>query len=47
MACSKFDQFREQFIHFIDEIYTNFFLIVYEKSLNISDDSENDFEDKA
>jgi len=45
MSCPKFDEFRKQFIPFIDDFYINFSLIVHEKSLNIPDDLENDFED--
>ena len=45
MSCTKFNEFREQFIQFVDDIFINFSLIIYEKSLNITDDSENDFED--
>lgn len=45
LSCSKFDEFREQYIQFVDDIFINFSLIVHEKSLNISDNSEKDFED--
>jgi len=45
MSCSKFDEFRTQFIQFVDDIFINFSLIVHEKSLNILDNSEKDFED--
>ena len=45
MSCPKFDEFREQFIPFVDDFFINFSLIVHEKSLNIPDDLENDFED--
>ena len=45
MSCSKFNEFREHFIRFVDDIFINFSLIVHEKSLNIPDNSENDFED--
>ncbi|OUM59502.1 hypothetical protein PIROE2DRAFT_14955 [Piromyces sp. E2] len=48
MFCSKFNEFREQCIpsHLLKNSSLIFFtFIVYEKSLNIPDNSENDFED--
>jgi len=45
MSYPKFDEFREQFIPFVDDFFINFSLIVYEKSLNFFDNLENDFED--
>jgi hypothetical protein len=39
----KFEEFRHQFIHFVDEIFIDFFfLIVHKKSLNIPDDKKED-----
>jgi len=45
MSCSKLDEFREQFIPFVDDFFINFSLIVHKKLLNIPGDLENDFED--
>ena len=45
MSCPKFDEFREQFIPFVDDFFINFSLIIHEKTMNIPDDLENDFED--
>ena len=45
LLCPKFEEFRQHFIPFVDEIFINFSLIVHEKSLNIPDDKEEDFDD--
>lgn len=38
----KFEEFRQQFIQFVDENFINFSLIVYEKYFNIPDDKEEE-----
>ena len=45
LTCPKFDEFRQQFIPLVDDFFINFSLISIQKSLNLSDDSEKDFED--
>jgi len=45
-SCPKLDEFRVQFIPFVDDIFINFSLIIHEKPLNIPDDLKYDFEDK-
>jgi len=40
---SKFEEFGQQFITFINKIFINFSLIVHEKLLSIPDDKEEGF----
>ena len=44
MSCLKFNEYRKQFIPFVDDFFINFSLIIHEKSLNIPYYLENDFE---
>ena len=41
----KFEEFKRQCIYFIDETFINFSLIVHGKSLNITNDKEENFDD--
>ena len=45
LSCPKFDEFRSQYISFVDDLFINFSLIKEQKSLNVSTESEKDFED--
>jgi len=45
LSCSKFNDIRSQYINFVDDLFINFYLIVEQKSLNISDEYEKNFED--
>jgi len=45
LSCSKFNEIRSQFIRFVDDLSINFSLIKEQKSLEVSTESEKDFED--
>ena len=45
ILCPEQFKFRQQFIQFVEEIFINLFLIVHEKSQNIPNDKEEDFDD--
>ena len=45
LLCPKLNEIRSQCISFVDDLFINLSIIVRQKSLNVSTDSEKDFED--
>jgi len=47
LLCIKFEEFRQQFIQFVNENFINFSLIVQEKSLSIPIEKEENFDNNV